>query len=350
MKYFTDQNPGEPDWNEYVTGSVCTSFSHLYGWTESISSVYGLQCIRLAVRDKSDNDSITGIMPLILFDWPNQPSRLISLPFTDAAGIAANDNDAFDTLMASAVQLMAEKNVDHLEIRQHLDNNSFDALAPLGRIYNKHSFKLSITKELPESAEELWDSLSAKVRNQVRKARRNNCRIACGGSELLDDFYAVFSENMRDLGSPVHSFELFEELLYRLSGSCTIITVYHEKRPAAAAMVFRLRDTLYNPWASSVRRYRPVSANMLLYWSMLEYGCRTGCTLFDFGRSSPNASTCRFKLQWDPVTRPLTWHVLSPEEQPWDPGSELLVYDWIKMLPLYKANRSGPPLRRRISL
>ena len=47
---------------------------------------------------------------------------------------------------------------------------------------------------------------------------------------------------------------------------------------------------------------------MLLYWSLLEYSSDHGYTTFDFGRSSVEASTYRFKAQWGAEPHQLHWH------------------------------------------
>jgi len=49
---------------------------------------------------------------------------------------------------------------------------------------------------------------------------------------------------------------------------------------------------------------------MLLYWSMLEYACNRGYRHFDFGRSSPDEGTYRFKKQWGTTPCPLNWHYI----------------------------------------
>ena len=203
-------------------------------------------------------------------------------------------------------------------------------------------------RDLPSSSESLWSGLAAKVRNQVRKARKGGCRARIGGGELVRDFYSVFSENMRDLGSPVHSSGLFAGLLERLPSR--IIVIFVEETPVAAAMVFRHRATLFNPWASSLRRCRPLCPNMLLYWTMLAHAADTGCRRFDFGRSTPGAATCRFKLQWGAGMQPLVWHVFSRGQSRWDPRNESLEDDAWRRMDLAASRGQGPARRRWISL
>jgi hypothetical protein len=42
-------------------------------------------------------------------------------------------------------------------------------------------------------------------------------------------------------------------------------------------------------------------------WSMLEGAAARGCTTFDFGRSTPNEGTYKFKEQWGASPVPLYW-------------------------------------------
>ncbi|HSW38168.1 MAG TPA: GNAT family N-acetyltransferase, partial [Acidobacteriota bacterium] len=213
-----------------------------------------------------------------------------------------------------------------------------------------HRFKTGLGCGLPDSPDQLWTQLPAKVRNQVRKADVCGCMAVIGGSELTDDFYEVFSENMRDLGSPVHARELFQTLADENILDAVVPVVYCAGRPVAAAMAFAHDGALCNPWSSSLRGFRAMCPNMLLYWTMLEYAVERGCRRFDFGRSSPDAPAFRFKRQWSAEKEPLTWHVFSRMQNIWDPLSETLVDERWKTLDLATSRREGPARRRWISL
>jgi lipid II:glycine glycyltransferase (peptidoglycan interpeptide bridge formation enzyme) len=180
------------------------------------------------------------------------------------------------------------------------------------------------------------------VRNQVRKAERCGCRCTVGGRELLDDFYAVFSENMRDLGSPTHGIELFRCLLAQDEPPVRCLVVFCQGVPAAGALVLHHGETLANPWASSLRRFRPRCPNMLLYWSMLHLAVVKQCCRFDFGRSSPGSATHRFKKQWGAVPRHLCWQVFSRTTPLWRPADESLVDEQWRLMDLAASRRCGP--------
>lgn len=344
-------NPDKEQWDQYAVENSAAKCSHLVDWAESLSRTYSLPLYRLAAI-AARSHPLRGILPLILFSPPGKEIRLISLPYTDAAGILADDWASCRALLLAALTLADRMGANHLELRQDGDPPSlFAQVTPKETwSYTPHDFKTSLLRPLPPSVDALWSALSAKVRNQIRKAERCECTAKAGGVELLPDFYAVFSENMRDLGSPVHGRELFRTLLGSKSLQAAIICIYLGGKPAAAAFVLRHKETLYNPWASSLRRYRPFCPNMLLYWSMLRYAVVNRCRWFDFGRSSHNAPTCRFKKQWGAELSPLGWHVFSRKPHSWSPDDESLEDENWKSLDLTSSRRDGPALRRWISL
>ena len=116
---------------------------------------------------------------------------------------------------------------------------------------------------------------------------------------------------MRDLGSPVHSKKLMQAVLEEFPEKSKIVMVYKDDIPLACSLIVGFKGTLANPWASALREYSRFSPNMLLYWSMLEYASDNGYTLFDFGRSSPDEGTYKFKEQWGAKPTTLHWHYIS---------------------------------------
>ena len=73
--------------------------------------------------------------------------------------------------------------------------------------------KVSMVLKLPCQKEILWENLGAKLRAQINKATSHKHYIKIGKENLINDFYRVFSRNMRDLGTPVYSKSLFLNML-----------------------------------------------------------------------------------------------------------------------------------------
>ena len=160
---------------------------------------------------------------------------------------------------------------------------------------------------------------------------------------------------MRDLGSPVHSKKLFTNIFDELHDKTNIFVVKNNEKPLAGSMTIGFRGTLYNPWASSLRRYSKYSPNMLLYWKMLEFACDNGFRFFDFGRSSIDEGTYKFKKQWGAAPVPLPWQFISyKKNRAGDSISESNAFRtageiW-KRFPISLTKLIGPHLRKYIGL
>ena len=103
--------------------------------------------------------------------------------------------------------------------------------------YQTHSHKVRMLLDLPESSEILMKSFKSKLRSQIKKPIKAGLYSQIGGSELFEKFYDVFSENMRDLGSPVHSKAFIRNVLEEFKENAKIIIVYNDLEPVACSLV-----------------------------------------------------------------------------------------------------------------
>jgi FemAB-related protein (PEP-CTERM system-associated) len=168
-----------------------------------------------------------------------------------------------------------------------------------------------------------------------------------GQAELLGDFYQVFCENMRDLGTPVYSKSFFANILETFKDNCTLCIVYWQGEPVSAGFLIRHKDRMEIPWASTLSYANRISVNMYLYWQILSYAIETGCSEFDFGRSTVDEGTYRFKKQWKAEPQQCYWYHWVPEGgelpnlSPSNEKFDLAIKMW-KKLPLPIANTLGP--------
>jgi len=213
---------------------------------------------------------------------------------------------------------------------------------------------------LPENAEALMAQFKSKLRSQIRKAEKNGLSFKITSGEQvrdpqLNDFYAIIAENMRMLGSPVHSKAWYQALVNAYSKQCYIALVYLDEIAVGAALVIKTRDKAVIPWASTRSKYNPLAPNMLLYWAVLSEAANQQISEFDFGRSTVGEGTFNFKKQWGCLPQKLNWQhyedgsIKLAEHINMSPSRALIESVWQK-LPLSVTNTLGPRVRKYISL
>ncbi len=327
-----------PEWDRYVTAHPDASGYHVWAWRGVFARAFGHESIYLAARDGA---GIVGVLPLVFIDSFVFGRSLTSLPFLNYGGIAVDSSSAADALLAAATEVAREHRCSHVELR-HIARR-FPALP-----CKEHKVAMHLRLETG-----MWDRLDRKVRNQIRKAQKSELTSEHGGVELLADFYRVFARNMRDLGTPVYGRRFFEEVLRSFPERTRVHVVRLKGAPVAAGITYRTGRGVEVPWASSVRDYNALCPNHLLYWSVIERAVADGCDRLDFGRSTPNEGTYKFKEQWGARPVPLFWEyallhgAAIPNASPTNPKFQLAIEMW-KKLPVSIATRVGPSIVRAI--
>lgn len=325
------------EWDAFLERHPEGTVEHLWGWRDVFSRAFRHDCVYLAARR---HGSVVGVLPLVRYRSAIFGRFLVSLPYFNYAGVVADDPGVTRALIARAEDLGREHGAKHVELRHR------ERLAPeLPHLQSK----VGLARELPATVDDLWKTIDRKVRNQVRKAQKEGLTAAHGGVALVDDFYAVFAQNMRDLGTPVFPKSLFVETARAFPRTTQFFVVRHGDRPVAGGVALTFRGTVLVPWASSLREARHLCPNMLLYWSMMEWAVSQGCYVFDFGRSSVGAGTQQFKEQWGGVARALhTEYILLngasvPDHGTTNPRMQFAINVW-QRLPLQVASLVGPRL------
>jgi len=329
-------------WDEYVLKHPQATPYHLTVWKDLIESYFRKETIYLFVESAGE---IRAVLPLAHFSSRLFGNRLVSMPHVNYGGLLSLDPESSELILQKAAEILADKGAEMVELR-HKDN----LLPKLPSYQNKVTFEL----ELDTSVEEFSGRFKAKLRSQIKRPQKEGMYGRSGHQELLNDFYYVFSRNMRDLGTPVYGRDFFSAMLNHLGNSARIVMIYTTNhKPAAAAFLIGFRETLEIPWASSLRKFNHLSPNMLLYWECMTFGIENRYKLFDFGRGTVDGGTYKFKKQWGGTERQLYWHYLLPENaSPPAPNKENPKFNaaikiWQK-LPLTITRLFGPGIVKNI--
>jgi FemAB-related protein (PEP-CTERM system-associated) len=352
FSYLDNHAAGNDALDAFVRAHPDGNAYQLAAWRRAVADAYGYPGQVLVAQRGS---ALAGILPLCQVARPLGRPRWISLPFCDLGGALAVSSEVGEALAEQARRDLGPARATGLELRCSAPGGE-DEAALEGR-------KVRMVLNLPESAAALMQSYPPKLRSQVRKAEKNGLLSETGsGLEAVDAFYAVYSRNMRRLGSPPHSRAWFEaiERHYRAAGDMFIVLVRHEDKVIGAGWVLLCGNKAVIPWASTLADYNALAPNMLLYWTIQSQLCERGVRQFDFGRSTFGEGTYKFKKQWGALPVALDWREwdaqgVAPALAPVGTGGAasslrpLIESAW-QRLPLAVTNSLGPRLRRYITL
>ena len=298
-----------------------------------------------AVEARAPSGAPCGFLPLAYVGSLLFGKFLVSLPYLNSNGVIAQCPDVQTALVSRAVELADELNAKHLELRHEAP---VEHPALNGRMTSKVHMRLA----LPDTPETLWKGFDTKVRNQIRKGEKSGLTVAWGGEELLSPFYAVLSHNMRDLGTPVYGRPLFRAILRTFPGDAELCVVRVGDIPVSAALLLHGPGVTEVPTASSLREYNATCANMLMYRHLIERAVSRRQTLFDFGRSTADGPTFKFKKQWGAAAHAATWqyHLRAGElgeMRPDNPRYQKMIRLW-QRLPVRLTRYLGPAIVRGI--
>lgn len=325
-------------WDEFVAARADASVYLLSGWALLAREVFGHAAYFIEARDAAQR--LVGVLPIV-----QQKSLLLgnfatSLPFFNYGGSLCEDEAVAEAMMERGRLLAQQLGCSYLEYR--------DAQPRTGD-WIRRTDKVSMILPLPATFAALSQQLGSKLRSQVKRVEREEPAVRIGGAELADDFYTVFAHNMRDLGTPVYPRKFFRALLLRFPDKCRLVVVDCRGKPAAAAFLVIHNGRAEIPWAACRAEYKPLGFNMKLYWEVLTFVVAQGCSSFDFGRSTVDAGTYKFKQQWGGRPVQLYWHRwekgvrADAPQAPREGGkvTELLSQVWRRM-PVGLANALGP--------
>ncbi|OUV22182.1 MAG: hypothetical protein CBC55_05150 [Gammaproteobacteria bacterium TMED95] len=342
-------------WDRFVGMYPETGHHHFSGYLKAIEEAFSHDLICLMASNKTTGE-VKGVLPLVGIRSRIFGDSLTSIPFYNYGGPLYDTDVTLKALVSYAKSLKNEGGYRTLQLRC-VNADAGD----LGLGVETH--KACLVLELPDSPSKLGAGNAkkrAKLRSQCRLAERKaeelNCKIEQRfgtSNDLLNDFYSVFSQHMHSLGTPVYGKSFFESVMKHIDSVITV--VYWDNKPVACGWLFVHGSRVSIPWASALKSTNPYSVNSYMYYNILSKCIEEGRKTFDFGRSTINAGTYKFKLQWGAEPVQCYWYNDTSDVSPGhsevhaqqQEKFSLAVKCW-KLLPLFVANLVGPPIIKNV--
>lgn len=178
-------------------------------------------------------------------------------------------------------------NSDYLEVGLTRENESLlnePTMKKLGfKPYNRNSLSINLNK--PEA--ELWNSISGRARNMVRKSIKAGCcaKIINPSKSWIDNYYKLLTDtfNRQGMHCP-HPHGFFNDLIELVSvGDCIFIDVTLDGETCAAGIFLVSGDEIIFLSGVSSHIGNKCAASSLLQWHLIEHASRIGLQSYDLG-------------------------------------------------------------------
>jgi FemAB-related protein (PEP-CTERM system-associated) len=329
-------------WNQYVDQSSDATFFHLAQWQTIFDKVLGHHSYYFMARV---DDDVVGVFPLVHVKSKLFGNALISVPFGVYGGAIADDESIYTALSDQALKLAGELNVDYVEVRDQQEP------AVTNAHWREKGLYVTFQKELFDTDEENFKAIPRKQRAVVRKAI--DYGLTSEWDTDAERFYAMYSESVRNLGTPVLSKKYYQALMDTFGDQCKVLTILDKGTPVSSVLNFYFKDQVLPFYGGGPARARACRANDFMYWELMRLSVAQGIKVFDFGRSKDGAGSYRFKKHWGFTPEPLHYrfHLVKaksmPDLSPVNPKYQLAIKTWQK-LPLPVTHVVGPMIARNL--
>lgn len=325
-------------WDAFVDKVQTGTFFHLTGWKRVIESVYGHRCHYMYAT--CDNE-IVAVLPLVEQKSVLFGHALISTPFCMFGGVASDSEEAMLFLEQQAITKAHDLGVDYLELRYPFERNNPELTEKCA-----HS---TFGIELAEDDEKILAGIKKKQRAVVRHSLKNELTYRIDSDTSVA--YEVYSESVRNLGTPVFPSKYFAALQAEFGDACDVLTVEKDNRAVSSVLSFYYKGQVMPFYGGGLFDARALKSNDFMYYQLMCNAKKKGFHYFDFGRSKDDSGAFKYKNTWgmEPVALHYQFHLVKADElpnlSPDNPKYQFFIKMWQK-LPVWFSRMLGPFLSK----
>jgi GNAT acetyltransferase-like protein len=279
------------DWGSFAREHG--TFYHLPEWARCIGDIYRL---RLDYYSAHTSGELQGILAVAEVPPLLGPRRLVSLPFSYAAGVLATNGSIADSLAAAVREGAADRRIRRVELKSR---GQFPPAPGFQR--TSHYSTYEVPTEGGER--EVWERLhSGSTQRSIRKGLKAGIVVRRG--DTAEDWQVMAELEERTahghgLPSPPRRFFVQGGRRLQEAGLAAVYLAFTPAGERAAAITVWKgpRSWIYGFGASDPAHleHRP---NHVLLWTAIQDAIAAGCS-FDLGRVAPEQEgLLEFKRRW----------------------------------------------------
>lgn len=330
----------DPRWDAYVTAHPDGSVYHSWPFRRVLERAYPHTPVYFYVERAEE---VVGVFPAFISGAAPFTRALVSVPLGVGGGILASDPEARDRLQQAARELAMREDLAYVEYKSER--------AELPGLVIKDDLYFGFTQALLPDEEAQLKLIPRKARAVLREAERSGLSADYNRQDFAE-FYDLYAQSLRNLGTPMFPKELFVACLEELPGA-DLLSVRQQGRVIGSVLNFYFKDRMLPFFAGTAPEARAFGVNNFMYWHMLRTGYERGYRCFDFGRSKIGTGAFSFKKNFGMTPTPLAYQYdlvgvdALPEVNPNNPKYAAAISVW-KRLPVGLHARLGPLISTRL--
>ena len=297
------RDSSEPEWVAFAQSRPEATIFHLPIWSRLIADAYGYRPVVMVQTDAAGR--IMAGVPAMDVRTRLTGRRFAALPFTDYCPPLVRDAADLETFTAGLAQWWETAGRPRIEVRGPLPRRNGVRPVDVGV---RHTLQLEL------DSERILHRSRRDTRASIQRARRDGVEVRVSRSVAdLDTFYQLHVKTRQRLGVPVQPRRFIQALWEGVieAGLGFAVFAFAGQQPIAAAIFLAWNGQLIYKYSASDVAYWKLRPNKLVVWTAIEWGCREGYQLFDFGRTDFEDSGLRdFKSSWGSTEMPLTYSYL----------------------------------------
>ena len=289
------------EWDKVVTSFADHDVYWLSGYVKAFQ-IHGDGVPLLFFYEDSHVRGINVVMKRDIAEFPPFQGHIVpgqlydfSTPYGYGGWIVEGGDST--TLFNEYTTWCEEHNIVSEFVRYHplignhkFSKNVYDVL-PLGR---------TVAMDL-RSPDVIWENITSKNRNVIRKAQKNNVRIFNGSSpELYESFRQLYNGTMdRDDAASYYYFgPAFYESIYRdLNQNARLFYAVYEEKLIAASIILTAGDKMNYHLSGSLREFSALAPTNLLLYEAALWGSKNGFVTFHLGGGLGSQEDSLFKFK-----------------------------------------------------
>lgn len=324
-----------------------TSYQYfkLSKWLKFISDYFKYPYY-IAIIEKESK--IVACFPFVFVKSRIFGNHLISGPFAShGGGVVIKEKEdkrkIIKMFLSDLKKIAKENNIKFLQVRGP-EHDFIDDFLANGFKENLKDFNFFL--DLNIGIDKLRANLNKKLRNRLKNAEKSGIKIEISQNNI-DDFYNLYLNTMKRLGSPPHSRNYFVELSN--TGKFWIyIAKYNSKVIAASTFLISLD---YATWVDNVSlsEYKNFNATTLILWDFIKNTSRI--KTLDLGTSREDSTHYNYKKKWNGkiVRASKLYYYFGNKEDVIDVRSKKYAFFsniWRLFIPKFLTKYIGPLIRK----